>query len=134
MRPSALATAASTREALFARSPVAALTLASSNASAASASARAESARRIVHRGLGALDLERVEDGGELRDLVVVEVELVRQEAQGPPHAEATAAHVVASTGSAVPTVAMTTEAPTLTAEAATTVRTAAHTFATGAS
>jgi hypothetical protein len=45
-----------------------------------------------VDLGLGALSFKLVENSGECRDLSLVEIELVGQEAQGPAHSELAAA------------------------------------------
>ncbi len=50
----------------------------------------------VVHRGLGALRLQLVEDLGELRHLLFAEVQLVGEKAQRPAHAESAAAELVA--------------------------------------
>src|SRR5262245_35528599 len=45
----------------------------------------------VVRLGLGALDLELIEDAGHFGDLLLVQIELVRQEAQRAAHAPAAA-------------------------------------------
>src|SRR5207253_5161127 len=45
----------------------------------------------IVHRGLGALGLELVEDLRQLLDLLLLEIQLVGEKPQRPAHAESAA-------------------------------------------
>lgn len=53
----------------------------------------------MVDRGLGARDLQLVENHGELGDLAFVELELVREKTQRAAHAEAAPSELVAAAG-----------------------------------
>lgn len=71
----------------------------------------------VIDLSLSTLGLELLDDARELGDLVVREIELVREEAERTAHTERTSAEEVAGRASSVATGTMT--AGTMTAEAA---------------
>ena len=89
MRARALVTASRSRSALATRRSAASLARASSKAAPPHGVGEGRHRAPAIDLGLGALGLELVQDARQLADLPLVELELVGQEPERPPDAEA---------------------------------------------